>query len=335
MTSKSGFVNVLATGGKLIMLTGIMFVLFAVTMTVTGVANDPSLSEQTSVAVDQDPTAEGPIVTPAPEPTPSDPAAEGRLALIFLGICFLQTLALSAVILRSRWRGWRLVLAIFSVMFVLTAVLSQMESLFFIQEMSRALIARLVLSSAVVAAAFSTLAVWILGRFRSRGEAPVPSEIEARSTRQWVVMFLGLAVLHIVTYFFFGYHIAWQSPELRAFYGGEDPGSFWLQMASVIRDTPWIMPLQIVRGLLWGLAAVVLASGLTGSRWSAALLTAGVFVALFSLPLLLPNPLMPEAVRQTHLIETFISRGLFGFLAVVIARWPLLPARVQPAPVRS
>jgi hypothetical protein len=222
------------------------------------------------------------------------------------------------------------VLAMFTVMFLLTAVLSQMESLFFLPEMSRVLIARLVLSSAIVAAAFSTLAVWILGRFRDRGGAPVPSEIEPRSRSHWAVIFLGLAVLHIVIYFFFGYYVAWQSPELRAFYGGEDPGSFWLQMASVVRDTPWMMPLQVVRGLLWGFAAVVLASGLTGSRWSAALLTAGVFVAIFSLPLLLPNPIMPEAVRQAHLIETYLARGIYGFVAVWLLRSPLYLSRVVP-----
>lgn len=333
MSSKSSFSYVLSAGGKVMLLTGIMFFLFAVTMTVTGVASDPSLSDQARGAVDQELMQGAPVVAAAPEPASSDPAAEGRLALIFLGICFLQTLALSTVILRSRWRGWRLVLAMFTVMVLVSAVLSQIESLFFIREMSRVLIARLVLSNAVVAAVFSTLAVWILGRFRGRDEGPVASEIEPHSMRQWVVIFLGLAVLHIVIYFLFGYYIAWQSPDLRAFYGGEDPGSFWLQMASVVQDTPWLMPLQVVRGLLWGLAAAVLASALTGSRWGAAFMTAGVFVALFSLPLLLPNPLMPEAVRQTHLIETFLSRGIYGFVAVWLLRTPLHLTRAEPKPV--
>jgi hypothetical protein len=334
MSSKFSFVSVLATAGKLTLLTGIMFVLFSVTMTITGVANDPSLAGEASSAVDQDSTVGVPEVASAPGSSPSDPADQGRLALIFLGICFLQTLALSSAILRSRWRGWRLVLTIFTVMFVVSAVLSQVESLFFIPEMSRALIARLVLSSAVVAAAFSMLAVWILGRLRSSGEITPPSKIGPHSMRRWSAILLGLAVLHIVIYFVFGYYVAWQSPDLRAFYGGEDPGSFWLQMASVVRDTPWMMPLQVVRGLLWGLMAVVLASGLTGSRWSAALTTAGVFVALFSLPLLLPNPLMPEAVRQAHLVETFLSRGLYGLIAVWLLTSPLHLARVEPEAVR-
>ena len=127
---------------------------------------------------------------------------------------------------------------------------------------------------------------------------------------------LALAALHIVTYFAFGYYVAWQSPELRAFYGGEDPGSFWLQMVSVVEDTPWLIPVQVLRGLLWGLMAVVLAASLRGPRWSAAIITGGVFVALFSLPLAIPNPLMPDVVRHAHLVETVLSRGLYGLLAV-------------------
>jgi hypothetical protein len=91
MNSKSSLLCVLATGGKLILLTGIMFVLFSVTMTITGVASDPIFSGQANGAADQDPTAGGRVIASPPEPASSEPAEEGRLALIFLGICFLQT----------------------------------------------------------------------------------------------------------------------------------------------------------------------------------------------------------------------------------------------------
>lgn len=123
--------------------------------------------------------------------------------------------------------------------------------------------------------------------------------------------------------------MAWQSTELRAFYGGEDPGSFWLRMVSVVHTTPWLVAVQAVRGLLWGLMALLLAGTLSGPRWSAALLTAGVFMALFALPLAIPNPFMPEAVRQMHLIETVLSRGLYGFIAVWIVRPYLQPVRLE------
>ncbi|MCE7982921.1 MAG: hypothetical protein DYG89_17190 [Caldilinea sp. CFX5] len=35
-------------------------------------------------------------------------------------------------------------------------------------------------------------------------------------------------------FFAFGYYAAWQSPAVRAFYGETDPGSFLLQMRTII-----------------------------------------------------------------------------------------------------
>jgi hypothetical protein len=279
-------------------------------MTLTGVAGEAEVADQFG----------GEPLSPS-EPAASRQADEARMASIFLGVCFFQALALSLAILHSGWRGWKLVGAIFAVMVVVTAVLSHIDSLYFLRDMSRSLIARLVVASTIVAAVFSPVAVWVLRRFRRDGDATSTSGDRLRSYRRWAAILLVLAALHIVVYFAFGYYVAWQSPELRAFYGGEDPGSFWLQMVSVVRDTPWLMPVQFLRGLLWGLMAVVLAASLRGPRWSAALITAGVFVSLFALPLAIPNPLMPDAVRHAHLVETVLSRGLYGLLAVWLVDW--------------
>jgi hypothetical protein len=325
MSSKSSLTSVLVISGKVALLTVIMFVIFSTAMTLTGVASDPTITGQTSGDVDQtvSPASSDDAMSPAPAAVSE--AEQGRTGLIFLAVCFLQTVALSAAIVRSHWRGWRLVLAMFGVMVVVTAILSHIDSLFFLRDMSRGLIAKLVLASTLVAAVFSPVAVWVLGRFRSLSEASSAPGIQPRFDRRWAAVLLGLAALHIVTYFAFGYFVAWQSPEVRAFYGGEDPGSFWMQMLSVVRDTPWLMPVQVARGLLWGLVAVVLAASLKGPRWSAALITAGVLVALFSLPLAIPNPLMPEAVRQAHFLETVLSRGLYGLLAVWFVRSRFVP----------
>jgi hypothetical protein len=220
----------------------------------------------------------------------------------------------------------------FTVMVMGTAILSHIDSLFFLRDMSRALIGKMALASTLLAASFSTIAVWVLGRGRKAASQPPPSEVEHHSKGQWTLIILGLAVLHIVLYFVFGYYVAWKSPELRAFYGGEDPGSFWLQMVSVARGTPMLIPIQVLRGVLWGLLTVILASSLTGSRWSAALITTALFIVLFCLPLVFPNPFMPDAVRQAHLIETVLSRGLYGFIAVWFLRSPLHLGHAHPSP---
>ena len=313
---------------KVLLLTGVMFFLFSTSYTVTGVATDPLASQPSEMETVA--RADPEEVGVPPESPPASQAEQARTAMILVGVCLLQTIALSLAILRSRWTGWRLILAMFTIMFIGTAIVSHIDSLFFLQDMSRVLIGKLVLASFLLSASFSGIAVWVLGRARRSGVESPPSEMEIHSGSRWVMIFLALIVLHIVLYFVFGYYIAWQSPELRAFYGGEDPGSFWLQMVSVVQGTPLLIPVQVLRGFLWALMAVILANSLTGSRWSAALITAGVFVMVFALPLAIPNPLMPETVRIAHLIETVVSRGLFGFIAVWVLRTPLHLGHAHP-----
>lgn len=314
---------------KVVLLTVVMFAVVSTAMTITGVAGDPAMTGRETAEVDRATSGGDAAGATPPGPAVSSAADQGDTAMIFLAVCLLQTIALSIVILRSRWRGWRLVLAIFAVMVVVTAIVSHIDSLFFLRDLSRSFIAKMALASTLAAAVFAPVAVWVLGRFRTAGETPVPPQAASWSVQRLTAVLLALAVLHIAMYFAFGYFVAWKSPELRAFYGGEDPGSFWLQMVSVARDTPGLLPVQLVRGLLWGLMALLLATSLTGARWSAALITAGVFVTLFALPLVIPNPFMPEAVRQAHLVETVLSRGLYGFIAVWIVRPYLQPVRLE------
>lgn len=324
MSREHGFIHLFVVSLKVIILTVVMFVLFSTIYTAVGVGSDPSFGAEAGS------TAAAAPVEPGRElPSPVD---QGRLAMILVGVCFLQTVGLSVAILRSRWSGWKLVLAMFIVMAGGTAVLSHIDSLFFLRNLSRIEIGKMALASTLIAAAFSAIAVWVLGRARQGATEPSPTQLEHHSKGQWALILLGLAALHVVLYFLFGYYVAWQSPELRAFYGGEDPGSFWLQMASVATGSPWLIPVQILRGVLWGLLAVILARSLTGSAWSAGLITAALFVVLFCLPLVFPNPFMPDAVRQAHLIETIFSRSLYGFLAVWLLRTPWLLGHAHPRP---
>jgi hypothetical protein len=102
----------------------------------------------------------------------------------------------------------------------------------------------------------------------------------------------------VLLYFTFGYFVAWRTPAVREYYGGTETGSFLAQMASVLRNTPWLVPLQIGRAIGWTVNA----------------------------QLLLPNPYMPEAVRMAHLRETASSNFVFGALV----GW-LLSGRRVPA----
>jgi hypothetical protein len=125
----------------------------------------------------------------------------------------------------------------------------------------------------------------------------------------------------LALYYLFGYYVAWQNPTVREYYGGSDPGSFFAQILSVTRDTPWMLPVQFVRGLLWvGLGLLVVRMMRGG--WKESGLAASLLFAVPSLYLLLPNPMMPESVRVAHLVETLPYQFLFGWLIAWLFRSP-------------
>ena len=111
----------------------------------------------------------------------------------------------------------------------------------------------------------------------------------------------------------FGYFIAWRNPAVREYYGGVDQGSFVAQMGTVLRNTPWLIPFQIVRAMCWVALALPVIRMLKGQRTETALAIGLLFAVVMNAQLLLPNPYMPEPVRMAHLVETASSNLIFGF----------------------
>lgn len=234
---------------------------------------------------------------------------------LLLVVFFMQTLALAVPILWSRWHGWRLSVAIFVTYFGTVTVVTQIESLIYLSDkMPGNLVSGLFAMGFFIAAVFSPICVLILGRWRAdsaAGEIPSPTLNPGRWG--WRVAVSG--VVFLCLYYAFGYYIAWQDPVLREYYGGTDPGSFVAQMRGVVQSTPWMIPLQYVRGLMYvGLGLLVIFSMREG--WWRAGIAVSLLFAVPALYLLFPNPVMPDFPRMTHLIETLPYQFLFGwFLA--------------------
>jgi hypothetical protein len=98
------------------------------------------------------------------------------------------------------------------------------------------------------------------------------------------------------------------------YYGGIDEGSFLAHMPTVLRDTPWLIPFQIVRAICWVALALPVIRMLKGERLETVLAIGFLFAVLMNAQLLLPNPYMPEPVRMAHLVETASSNFIFGVL---------------------
>lgn len=255
-----------------------------------------------------------------PLPEQPAPAQAGATLAALWAVSFLNTVVLAYVILRSRWAGWKLILVIFFVLYGVTTVMSQIETAFFVTRLPPGMLPRLFLAGAIIAALVSPLAVLILGKRRpGRTDDGSHSRLEMPAG-EWAGKLSLIVIAYVVIYFTFGYFVAWQSAAVRAYYGGSDPGSFLAQMGTVVRETPWLLPLQAVRALLWTALAVPVIRMTRGRWWEAGLAVALLFAVVMNSQLLLPNPLMPKEVRMAHLLETATSNFLFGWLIVLVLR---------------
>lgn len=293
--------TVISIGMKVIALTSIMFVCFALGSLVLG--------EQSS---GQTPEENGAVLAP------------------LLAVCLLNTLVLTHVVVRSRWGGWRLVAAVFVVFYGIMTVMSQIESAVFVTTLPPGMLPRIFLLGVLIAAPFSVLAVPILGKTRDDAAAGEHNPRLMMPIGDWVWRVAAMVVAYLILYFTFGYFVAWQNPAIREYYGGIDRGSFLAHMSDLLATAFWLVPFQALRGLLWVAIALPVVRMMRGGWLETAVAVGLLFAVLMNAQLLLPNPYMPEAVRMTHLVETASSNFLFGFLV----GWLLAQGGPAAVPVR-
>ena len=138
-------------------------------------------------------------------------------------------------------------------------------------------------------------------------------------------------VAYLVLYYLAGYFIAWQNPDVRAFYGS--PGEalpFFQQMAHIFTSDPWLTPYQLLRTFIWVAGAYLVISGSRLPLWQTALLVGLMLSVPQNIGHILPNSLIPQSsVRMSHLIETASSTFIFG----LIVTWLLYPKYLINHPV--
>ena len=246
---------------------------------------------------------------------------EGALVLAaLLVVSFSHTVVLSYLIVRANIYGLELIAYIFVVLFGVSTIMSQMETAVFVTHLPPGFLSRIVLSGLLLALVFSAIAVVIWGKLR-RSRA-VESNWLNLTWKEWTIRLAIIGCCYVIIYFTFGYYLAWKNPAVQTYYGGTDPGDFFSQIKSVLRDTPWLPIFQFARGILWTLIALPIIKMMKGKWWETALGVSLCFALLMSPQLLIPNPLMPVAVRQAHFVETITSNFLFGWLVVfVLVKW--------------
>jgi hypothetical protein len=277
---------------RVLVLTLVLIVVFMIATNVAGVAQAPLPSAQAASS----PTAQAQQATSLLRP--------------LLAYTFLISLVTAWIIQRSRWRGLKLIAALVFTFYGLMTFISQIETFAYLRaKMPPGLIKNLFVMGAVAAFLFVPLAVLIMRKIRGPEQ---PHAERALTLKSQAVRFGILAIVYVVLYYLFGYYVAWQNPELRLYYSGTtELKNLYQQMLSNVMGTPWMLPFQFGRGLLWALFAYPVVRMLNTRRIE----TAGIIAVLFgvgSFALLIPNPLMPASVAHSHFWETMWCDLLLG-----------------------
>jgi hypothetical protein len=264
------------------------------------------------------------LLMPAVPPDPTAAASPIPPALAPLVVTVLDTAVMAWLILRSRLRGWALAATMIAVLFGVQTLMPQVESWIFqaysgyAKHLPAEMIPRIMTAGLVHAGLWIPLAVLILGRWRtdagsSRGPRPASAAL-------WSGKLAVAAAAYVLVYFLFGYYVAWRSPAVRAYYEGTDPGNFWVQMRTVLRDTPWLPGVQLLRGAAWTVLGVMVLRSMDASLPEKAVAVGALFSVVMCSGLLMPNPYMPYDVRMVHLAETASSNFLFGVFVALLLR---------------
>ena len=224
----------------------------------------------------------------------------------------LNTAFLTYITVRSRWSGWKLIVTLAVVFFGVATVMPQIETAVFVRTLPPGFLSRLFLAGFLFSFLYAPLLVLLVGN-RRQSEFTAP-RVKVNSSDA-VIKIIIAAFIYVVLYFTFGYFIAWQSPALRAYYGGGNANGFLTQLNETWRANRWLFPFQLLRGLLWTLLALPIIRMLRGQRLEKAVVV-GLLFAIVTSQLLLPNPLMPYEVRMRHLVETASSNFFFGCIVV-------------------
>ncbi len=230
-----------------------------------------------------------------------------------------NVLIIMLVLLNTRWHGWKLYLATAVAYYGLQTFMGQMETWYFLTNLtvSPGALPMLFLMGLPVAVLFIPLAMLILGKWKPGADLAAMTLAYPASPwkAQWIVKGAILAFTYALLYFLAGYYIAWQNPELVAFYNGVDTGSFFKQMQFNLANDPVIVPFQLFRGLLWALFALPVVRLMRGSPWFVAVVVGLLMSVPLNIAHILANPLMPvSSVRISHMIETASSTFLFGLI---------------------
>ncbi len=247
-------------------------------------------------------------------------------ALLVTGV--VNATVLVWVARRSSFRGVAMWLQLLVLCFGAATFMTQIETGYFLSAFpllqGNFVVYLFILRGLVTGLIFTLIVTLLVGGFGRRARPAAAFAVHAdRALR----MGAWLPAVYLVLYLLFGYYVAWQSQQVRLFYGGPAQlNSLLNQYGGTLMARPELPVFQYFRGVLWLLCLIPLFKGFSGGRLELVVLS---FLALAYLPtiqLTFPNPVMPAGVSLAHFWEVSISTGIFGALCA----W-FLPTKASTA----
>lgn len=235
---------------------------------------------------------------------PSDPKT---VTLATLFVSFLSIGAISYPIMKSRWAGWKLISIVFMMIFGIQTFLTQIETIVFLKYLANIvptdMIPLLIVQGILMALLFSPLPVLILGKYKNKTESHEP--VISIRLKELILTLLLIGVIYLTIYILLGMVVfkPLAGQAFDAYYGN-------------LKLPQWIIPFQIVRGIIWAIIALPVIQMMKGEKWEKGLAVALLFSILMGALLLIPTGIMPDKIRISHFIEVASSNFVFGWIVV-------------------
>ena len=233
------------------------------------------------------------------------PSADAFFLLLLMG--FLQAVVLGYPIVRTSWSSWRLIGTVFLVYFGITTFMTQIETVVFLQYLVNIVPTedtfKLFFNGAVTAAILAPKIVVIHGKYFRTEEGIEETPKIVMNTKQWIIKLGLVAIIYAFIYILFGALVfkPLAGAAFDEFYAG-------LQMPT------WIIPFQLIRGILFAFLAFLVICMLKGSYWETGWVVSLLYSVLLASLLIPPNEFMPVTIRFAHMVELFTSMFLFGWI---------------------
>ena len=263
----------------------------------------------------------GGLVAPYLPSTPAEPGPVSEMTGLLI-VCAATVLIVMSMIHSSRCHGWKLIVSMSVAFYLVMTLVTQLEAWYFLLGITVGpeLMSRLFLQGIPTAFIFVPISVFVMGRFRPLAGETAAQTTESMSLKEWLWKLAVIYIAYLVLYYTAGYFIAWQNPEVRAFYGSPgDARPFFQQMLHIFTTDPWLTPYQLLRTLIWVAGAYPLIRGSRLPLWQTALVVGLALSVPQNIGHLLPNSLIPlNSVRMSHLIETASSTFVFGLIVTCL-----------------